>query len=166
MIGSLNKVLKSVFGDKSQRDLKEVQPLVEATKAEYAKLATLSNDDLRRRTQELKQRVADRTKATDDRVAALRAEIENDPRMEIAEREKRWDEIDKLLADSLKDIEDVLLEILPEAFAVVKETARRFSERDEIEVTASELDREIATQRDGVEIRGDKAVWKTTWTAA
>jgi preprotein translocase subunit SecA len=166
MIGSLSKVLKSVFGDKAQRDLKEVQPLVDATKAEFAKLSGLSHDELRARTRALKQRVAERTKQNDDQVAALRAEIENTPGMDIAEREKRWEEIDRLQTDSLKLIEEVLLEILPEAFAVVKETARRFSENDQIEVSATDLDREIATHREHVEIRGDKAIWKTTWTAA
>ena len=166
MIGSLTKALKKVFGDKAQRDLKDVQPLVDATKAAYAKLADLSHDELRRRTQELKGRITERTKANDDRVAALRAEIEADPRMEIQEREQRYEEIDRIEEQSLKLIEEVLLEILPEAFAVVKETARRFSERDEIEVTASDLDREIATARDSVEIRGDKAIWKTAWSAA
>ena len=166
MIGSLTKALKKVFGDKAQRDLKEVQPLVDATIAEFAKLGELSNDALRARTLALKARIAERTKANDDRVAALRAEIEADPRMDIHERERRYEEIDRIEESSLKVVEEVLLEILPEAFAIVKETARRFSERSEVEVTASDLDREIATQRNSVEIRGDKAIWKTTWIAA
>ncbi|MBX2979943.1 MAG: preprotein translocase subunit SecA [Flavobacteriales bacterium] len=166
MIGSLTKALKKVFGDKAQRDLKEVQPLVEATKTAFAALKDLSNDELRRRTSELKARIAERTKANDEHVAGLRAEIDEDPRMDMQERERRYEEIDRIEEQSLKLIEEVLLEILPEAFAVVKETARRFSERSEIEVSASELDRELATQREHVEIRGDRAVWKTTWMAA
>ncbi|MCW5899201.1 MAG: preprotein translocase subunit SecA [Flavobacteriales bacterium] len=166
MIGSLTKALKAVFGDKAVRDLKEVRPMVDATLAAGEKLRDLSNDDLRRRTAELKARIAERTRPSDDRVAALRAEIEADPRMDIHERERRYEEIDRIQEESLKEIEEVLLEILPEAFAVVKETARRFSEGSEIEVTASELDREIATTRESVEIRGDRAIWKTTWIAA
>jgi preprotein translocase subunit SecA len=166
MIGNLTKALKKVFGDKAQRDLKLVEPLVEACKVAFGKIGDLSNDELRRRTQELKERIKERTRANDDRVAALRAEIENDPRMDIQERENRWEEIDRIEEQSLKLLEEVLLEILPEAFAVVKETARRFSERSEVEVTATDLDREIATQRDGVEIKGDRAIWKTTWMAA
>jgi preprotein translocase subunit SecA len=166
MIGFLSKALKQVFGDKAQRDLKEVMPLVELTKSAYEKIGGLSNDALRARTAELKARITARTKENDDKVAALRAEIEADPRMEIHERERRYEDIDKLLEGSLTQIEEVLLEILPEAFAVVRETARRFKEQDEIEVTASELDRELATQRDSIEIKGDKAIWKTTWQAA
>src|SRR5690606_33793319 len=134
-------VSTQVCGDKARRDLKAVQPLVDATRAECAKLSGLSHDELRARTRALKQRVAERTKQNDDQVAALRAEIENTPGMDIAEREKRWEEIDRLQTDSLKLIEEVLLEILPEAFAVVKETARRFSENDQIEVSATDLDR-------------------------
>jgi preprotein translocase subunit SecA len=166
MIGSITKALKKVFGDKAQRDLKEVMPLVDATKTAFATLATLSNDELRRRTHELRARITDRTRTNDDRVAALRAEIENDPRMDIQDREQRWEEIDKIQVESLKVIEEVLVEILPEAFAVVKETARRFTENAEIEVTASDLDRELATQRDSVVIKGDRAYWKSTWMAA
>ena len=166
MIGSLTKTLKKIFGDKAQRDLKEVAPLVEVTISEFAKLAELSNDQLRQRTAAFKARIAERTKPNDDKIAGLRSEIEADPRMDIQEREQRYEEIDRIQEQNLKLVEEVLLEILPEAFAVVKETARRFSAHNEIEVTASDLDREIATQRDGVEIRGDKAVWKTTWTAA
>lgn len=166
MIGSLTKALKKVFGDKATRDLKEVTPLVDACLAEYAKLQSLSNDELRGRTQQLKQRIADRTRQDDDRVAAIRAEIDADPRMEIHEREQRYEEIDAIQERSLKLIEEVLLEILPEAFAVVKETSRRFKENNELEVTASEVDRELATQREHIEIKGDRAIWKTTWKAA
>ncbi len=167
MIGSLSKAFKSIFGDKAQRDLKEVMPLVERTKEEFAKLAGLSNDELRARTTKLKARVQERTKATDDQVAALRKEIDDDPKMDITERETRYEKIDKLLADSLKDIEEVLNEILPEAFAVVKETARRFKENAEITVTATDLDRELAIKRsDSIRIEGDKAIWKNTWIAA
>ncbi len=167
MIGSLTKALKKVFGDKAQRDLKEVTPLVEQTKVEFAKLASLSNNELRQRTHDLKARIAARTKANDDMAEALRAEIEADPQMDIHERERRYEEVDKLQEQSLKLIEEVLLEILPEAFAVVKETARRFKENSELRVTASELDKELAIKRpDAVRIEGDQAVWKNTWMAA
>ncbi|MBL7980520.1 MAG: preprotein translocase subunit SecA [Flavobacteriales bacterium] len=167
MIGSLTKALKKVFGDKAQRDLKEVTPLVEQTKVEFAKLASLSNNELRQRTQDLKARIAARTKANDEKAEALRAEIESDPQMDIHERERRYEEVDKLQEQSLKLIEEVLLEILPEAFAVVKETARRFKENSELRVTATELDKELAIKRpDAVRIEGDQAVWKNTWMAA
>jgi preprotein translocase subunit SecA len=167
MIGSLTKALKKVFGDKAQRDLKEVTPLVEQTKIEFAKLASLSNNELRQRTLDLKARIAARTKSNDDKAEALRAEIEADPQMDIHERERRYEEVDKLQEQSLKQIEEVLLEILPEAFAVVKETARRFKENSELRVTATDLDKELAIKRpDAVRIEGDQAVWKNTWMAA
>lgn len=166
MIGTFTNALKKVFGDKATRDLKEVMPLVEACKVEYAKLEGLSNNELRQRTHDLRARIAKHTQANDDRVAAIRAEIESDTRMPIHEREQRYEEIDAIEVQSLKLIEEVLLQILPEAFAVVKETAKRFSQNSELEVTASELDRELATQRNSVEIKGDRAIWKTTWDAA
>ncbi|MGV3636302.1 MAG: preprotein translocase subunit SecA [Flavobacteriales bacterium] len=167
MIGSLTKALKKVFGDKAQRDLKEVMPLVEKTKAAYAQLNGLSHDELRARTADLKARIKERTKANDDRVDTLRAEIDADPQMDIHERERRYQDIDKLQEASLKDIEAVLLEILPEAFAVVKETARRFKENGELRVRATDADRELAIKRpDAIRIEGDSAIWKNTWTAA
>ena len=167
MIGSLSKALKGIFGDKVQRDLKEVRPLVDRTKEEFAKLPGLSHDELRARSAALKARVAERTRSTDEKVAALRKEIEDDPRMDITEREQRYEQIDKLLADSLTEIEEVLEEILPEAFAVVKETARRFKENSELRVTATDLDRELAIKRpDAIRIEDGKAVWKNTWIAA
>jgi len=167
MIGSLTKALKKVFGDKAQRDLKEVMPLVEQTNAAFAKLSGLSNDELRERTNALKARIKERTKINDDQVEALRKEIDEDPQMDIHEREKRYQEIDKLQEGSLKQIEEVLLEILPEAFAVVKETARRFKENKELRVRATELDRELGTKRpDAIRIDGEHAVWSSTWMAA
>ncbi|MCB0768016.1 MAG: preprotein translocase subunit SecA, partial [Flavobacteriales bacterium] len=167
MIGSFTKALKKVFGDKAQRDLKEVMPLVDQTKAAFAELERLTNDELRERTTQLKARIKERTKANDDRVEALRAEIDADPQMDIHEREQRYQEVDKLEEASLKQIEEVLLEILPEAFAVVKETARRFTENSELRVRATDLDRELATKRpDAIRIEGDQAIWMNTWKAA
>jgi preprotein translocase subunit SecA len=167
MIGTLTNALKKVFGDKYQRDLKEVMPLVESAKAEFAKLHSLSNDELRARTQVLRARITERTKANDERVAALRSETEADPGMDIHERELRYQEIDKLEAENVGVIETVLLEILPEAFAIVKDTARRFSENADLRVTATAMDRELAIKRpDAIRIDGDNAYWKNTWIAA
>ena len=167
MIGSLTKALKKVFGDKAQRDLKDVMPLVERTNAEFAKLSGLSNNELRERTNALKARIVERTRTNDERAAALRAEIDADPGMDIQEREHRYQEIDKLNESSVKQIEEILLEILPEAFAVVKDTARRFKENKELRVRATALDRELAIKRpDAIRIEGDDAIWKNTWMAA
>ena len=166
MIGSLTKAMKKVFGDKAQRDLKEVAPLVERVNAEFAKLNGLSNDELRARTAAFKERIREQVKDEEDRIAVLRQEIEDDPRMDIHEREQRYEEIDKLESRAVKEIEEVLADILPEAFAVVKETARRFKENKEVRVTATELDREIAAQRQHVRIEGDQAIWNNSWDAA
>ncbi|MEO8591321.1 MAG: preprotein translocase subunit SecA [Flavobacteriales bacterium] len=167
MIGSLSKVLKKVFGDKYQRDLKEVMPLVDLTIAEYAKLQTLSHDELRAKATGLKARVAEATRTNDERVASLRAEVDADAHMDIHEREKRYEEIDKLQEQSVVRIEEALLEILPEAFAIVKDTARRFKENPELRVKASEVDRDLAIKRpDAIRIEGDHAIWKNTWIAA
>ena len=167
MIGSFTKALKKVFGDKHQRDLKEVMPLVEEIKAAHAKLKNSSNNELRDRSTALKARIADATRANDERVAQLRAEIEADAQMDIHEREGRYQEIDKLEVQSIARIEEVLLEILPEAFGIVKETAQRFKDNSEVRVTASDMDREFAAKRpDSIRIEGDQAYWKNTWIAA
>ncbi len=163
MIGS---IIKKVFGDKASRDLKEMQPLVEQIKAEYPKLANLSNDELRAKSNDFRGRIAAKIADEQARMDLLRKEIDDDPRMDIGEREKRYQEIDKLEEKTLVQIEEVLLELLPEAFAVMKETARRFTENKEITVTATELDREIAAKRNSVRIEGDKAIWSNTWDAA
>ncbi|HMN05273.1 MAG TPA: preprotein translocase subunit SecA [Flavobacteriales bacterium] len=162
----LGTIIKKVFGDKTTRDLKEIQPLVDKVKAEYAKLGDLSNNELRGRTDDFKRRIAEKIADEQARIDQLRSEIDNDPRMAIGERETRYEEIDKLEEQATKEIEEVLMEILPEAFAVVKETARRFKENKELSVTAREFDRDIAAKRNSVRIDGDTAIWSNTWDAA
>ena len=162
----LGNIIKKVFGDKTSRDLKEVQPLVEKIKAEFPKLDHLSNDELRARTDDFKRRIAEKIADEQARIDQVRNEIDENPKMAIADRESRYEEIDKLEEKTLGEIEEVLLELLPEAFAVMKETARRFKEHTEITVTARDLDREIAAKRDGVRIEGDKAIWSNSWDAA
>ncbi|MFZ1617838.1 MAG: preprotein translocase subunit SecA [Flavobacteriales bacterium] len=162
----LGTIIKKVFGDKASRDLKEMQPYAEQVKAEYPKLEHLSNDELRAKTAEFKQRIAAKIAGEQGRIDTLRQETENDPTMAIAEREGRYQEIDKLEEKTLVLIEEVLMELLPEAFAVMKETARRFNDNKEITVSAQDLDREIAAKRDNVRIEGDKAIWKNSWDAA
>ncbi len=163
MFGS---IIKKVFGDKAQRDLKEVQPLVESVKAEYSKLQQLSHDDLRARSAALKERIASTVRTEQDRVNALRAEIDADPGMDIHAREERYQEIDKLEEKIVQDIEKVLMDILPEAFAIVKETARRLKENQQLRVRATDFDRELASRKDSVRIEGDQAVWDNNWKAA
>ncbi len=162
----LGTIIKKVFGDKSTRDLKEVQPLVEQIKAEYSKLQDISNDELRARTVNFRDRIAAKIADEQARIDTLRSEMDEQLNMSIADREVRFEEIDKLEEKAVKEMEEVLLEILPEAFAVMKETARRFKENTQVVVTATELDREIAAKRNGVVIEGDKAIWSSTWDAA
>ncbi len=161
MIGFLSKL----FGSKSERDIKRIMPLVEKTKEEFAKLESLSNDNLRAKTTELKQRIQDYLADTDREIAELKAEAEQ-PEMEMAEKTAIYEKADTLGKDRDKKLEEVLIQVLPEAFAVVKETARRFTQNTELEVTASEYDRDLAAVKPNVEIRGDKAIWKNTWIAA
>jgi len=163
MIGT---IIKKVFGDKASRDLKEVQPIAEKVKSEYPKLESLSNDELREKTTDFKSRIAAKIADEQAQIDQLRNEIEEDAKMPIGERERRYEEIDKLEEKTLGQIEEVLLELLPEAFAVMKETARRFRENKEITVTAKDLDREIAAKRDSVRIEGEKAIWNNSWDAA
>ncbi|MBV2227136.1 MULTISPECIES: preprotein translocase subunit SecA [Sphingobacterium] len=158
------KFLSKLFGSKSERDVKGVQPLVNKIKEEYEKLSALTHDELRGKTLDFKQRIGNYLQDIDNEINSLKQEAEATEDMEL--KTSTYDKIDKLTKDRDKKLEEVLLEILPEAFAVVKETARRFTENKEIEVTASEFDREIAARKPNVSIQGDKAIWKNTWIAA
>ncbi|MBV6405889.1 MAG: preprotein translocase subunit SecA [Flavobacteriales bacterium] len=166
MIGVFNKAIKSIFGDKATRDLKEVAPMVEQVKARYAELAALDHDALRARSAALRERIRERVKGDREQADALRAEIDADPGMDIHAREERYQRIDKLEAAMVAATEEVLTEILPEAFAIVKDTARRFKENSELRVRATALDRELAAARDSVRIDGEHAIWRNSWTAA
>ena len=161
---NFNKILKSLFGDKSTRDMKKIQPEVEKIKAAYAEIDSLSNDDLRAKTKEIQQKVQDAGKELRQQQADLRAKIEETP---IDEREKIFTQIDKLHDEELAKYEDALNEVLPIAFSIVKSTARRFSENEETIVTATDFDRELAAdpKNDFIEIRDDKAVYHNHWTA-
>ena len=158
------KFLSKLFGSKSERDVKGVQPLLNKIKEEYEKLSALTHDELRGKTLDFKQRIGNYLQDIDNEINSLKQEAEATEDMEL--KTSTYDKIDKLTKDRDKKLEEVLLEILPEAFAVVKETARRFTENKEIEVTASEFDREIAARKPNVSIQGDKAIWKNTWIAA
>ncbi|WP_313514742.1 preprotein translocase subunit SecA [Sphingobacterium sp.] len=158
------KFLSKLFGSKSERDVKGVQPLVNKIKEEYEQLSALTHDELRGKTLDFKQRIGNYLQDIDNEINSLKQEAEATEDMEL--KTSTYDKIDKLTKDRDKKLEEVLLEILPEAFAVVKETARRFTENKEIEVTASEFDREIAARKPNVSIQGDKAIWKNTWIAA
>lgn len=158
----LNDLLKKIFGNKSQRDLKEIQPYVDRINAVYPEIAALTIDELRQRTQDVMQRLQDAVKEDRELIANLKSGIED---LEIEERENKWSEIDRLEKGILEKYETVLDESLPEVFAIVKNTGYRFSQADEVVVTATDFDREIAVTKDFVRIEGDKAIYNTTWGA-
>ena len=158
----LNSFLKSLFGDKSSRDMKLIQPIVEKVKAAYPAIQALSNDELRAKTKEIQAYVQDSAKEQKEKIEALKATIEDTP---IDERESIFNEIDKLDKEVLDIYEKALDEVLPVAFSIVKETARRFSENEDIVVTANDFDRELAIEHDFVDIDGDKAIYHNHWVA-
>lgn len=166
MIGSVTKALKKVFGDKSTKDMKAVSPLVEQVHIEYDALSNLSNDELRGVTSELKSKINAHIQEEELKIEELKEKAENDSGINDEKKEEIYNEVDALTKQVDEKLEEVLKEILPKAFAVVKETARRFTENREIRVTATEMDKDIAAARSGVEISGDQALWSNTWMAA
>jgi preprotein translocase subunit SecA len=160
------KLIAKIFGTKSEKDIKRMTPLVEQTKQEGEKLVSISNDELRNRTIEVQNYINSKLKAIDEQIAGLHQRIEDHPELDIHEKEGVFAEIDKLELDRNKDLEKVLIEVLPQAFAIVRETAKRFKENEYLEVTASDFDRELAAKHDNVKIVGDKAQWHRQWIAA
>ena len=159
----LNSVIKLFVGDKQQKDLKILQPIVQKVQAFESSLAGLSNDELRNKTVEFKQKISDATKTFRDQIEALEQEAAE---AEIDRQEAIFSEIDKLRDEAYEASEVVLEEIMPEAFGVVKETAKRFVENEEIEVTATPFDRELSGVHEHVSLEGDKAYWQNSWDAA
>ena len=162
--------LSKLFGTKSDRDLKEVKPFLDATLKIYPEIQKLDNDQLRAKTIEFKERIRKEVEAEENELASLRQRIEEEYDMPVVEKEELYKRIDKLEKESYDKTQKVLNEILPEAFSVVKETARRFAENSEVVVTATDHDRELAVKRDNVNIvtgpdGQDKAVYKNQWMA-
>ena len=161
---NFTSILKSLFGDKSSRDMKLIQPLVEKVKAVYPEVEKLSNDSLRERTQQIRQMVQGSAQSQREQITELKAKIEDTP---IDERETIFNQIDKLEKEILDIYEQKLNEVMPEVFAIVKETARRFAQNEETVVTATDFDRELAAdpRKDFITIDGDKAIYHNHWTA-
>lgn len=162
MLGLISKL----FGSKSERDVKGILPIVDKIKAEFAKLDGISNDDLRAKTIDFKSRISDGLATIDTEIKELKDQVENQSDMDMAEKVDLYTAIDKLEKDRNKQLEVILMEILPEAFAVVKETARRLANNPKLEVTATDFDRELASKKKNVVITGDKATHANTWIAA
>ena len=161
---NFNQFLKSLFGDKSTRDMKLIQPLVEKVKEVSPQVEKLSNDELRARSKQIQQQVQDAAKEKKAKIAELKATIEDTP---IDEREEIFNQIDKLDKEALEIYEEALNEVMAEVFAIVKETARRFAQNEETIVTATDFDRELAAdpKKDFITIDGDKAIYHNHWTA-
>ena len=159
---NLNKILQSLFGNKSTRDMKLIQPLVEKVKATYDEIKALSNDQLRAKTKEIQAHVQNAAKEQKEKIAELKAQIEETP---IDERESLFNQIDKLEKEALEVYEVALNEVMPVAFGIMHDTARRFTENEEIVVTATDFDRDLAATKDFVRIEGDNAIYSNHWIA-
>jgi preprotein translocase subunit SecA len=160
------KLIAKIFGTKSDKDIKRMMPLVEETKKEGEKLITISNDQLRQHTLDIQAEINQKLKPIDDQLADLHAQIADQPDREINEKEAIFNQIDAIEKDRNKELEKVLLEVLPRAFAIIRETAKRFKENEFLEVTATESDRIFAAKHANIKISGDKAQWSRQWMAA
>ena len=158
----INKILSKLFGNKSTRDMKLIQPWVEKVKAAYPAIQALDNDALRAKTQEIRHTIQHSADDIKQKIEEVKAKVEDTP---LEDREVLFNQIDKLETQVLDRMEEALGEALPEVFAIVKDTARRFAENDTIEVTATDFDRELATSHDFVHIEGDKAIYQNHWVA-
>ncbi|WP_018476883.1 preprotein translocase subunit SecA [Pontibacter roseus] len=166
MFDFFGKTVAKLFGTKSDRDIKEVVPYVSKINEEYAKLASLTDDQLRQKTLEIKGIIDERLKPIDDKIAALHQRVANEPELNIVQKENIFSEIDELEKDRNKELEVVLMEVLPVGFAVVKETARRWKENGQLVVTANEMDLRLSATKPNVIIDGTKAIWANKWMAA
>ena len=160
----INSILKAFVGDKSEKDVKALQPYLKKIKSFESHLITLSHDNLRARTYFFKDQIKEARASIDSKIKSLQEEVEKTE--DIDQRESLYEKIDALEKEAYEISEKTLLEILPEAFAVVKETARRFKDNSEITVTATEKDRQFSATKPYVSVDGDKAIWKNQWNAA
>ena len=163
-MGFFDKLVTSIFGSKNDREYKEMQPLVAQINAEYDKLKSLSNDELRNKTVEFRQRIAEHLSVIDKEIADLKASAESEEDLQL--KDDQYKKVDELRKDRDKQIEEILKELLPEAFAVVKETSYRFSNNEFLDATATALDRELAVKFENIKINGDKVSYANTWLAA
>ncbi|MFT6002659.1 MAG: preprotein translocase subunit SecA, partial [Flavobacteriales bacterium] len=160
----IQKILKKLLGDTNKNVFKDINPLVDKTKEAFTNIQGISNDGLRAKTAEFKARIKEYTSEIDSQIETLRAQTQ-DPATDVDAKDEIFQEMEKLELQSNEKLEEILKEILPEAFAVIKETAKRFNENAEIEVTATDFDKLIAAKKDVAEIEGDKAIWFNSWTA-
>ena len=157
-------LLKKLFGSKAERDIKQINPTLKLVLAAYDRLDKLSDDELRAESAALREKVRAYTAAEEEKVAQIREQL-SDPEMEVSKKEKLATELDELVKTIDKKIEEILDQVLPEAFAIMKSTARRFKENERIRVKATEFDRNLSANHDFVNIDGDYAVWRNSWMA-
>jgi len=162
----MKNLLKSIFPSKKDRDVKQLWPYVGAINAEYEKIHDISDDELREASQDIRQRIFDHTEAIREEIEATRAEAESTT--DIHEKDRLFSKIDELTKTQYKQIDEIMDDLIPEAFAIVKETARRLTENDELRVTANDRDRELAAGKGAgyVTIEGEEAIWAKSWLAA
>ncbi len=166
MLELIAKGLAKVFGTKSDRDIKELTPKVGEINKIFESFASITDDELRGKTDEIKGRINDRLKTIDDSIGEIRVKINELPANAIHEKDQLFNEIDQLEKQRDESLEEILANVLPTAFAVVKETARRFKENKQLKVKANLFDREISAKKKNVEIDGDHAIWHNSWLAA
>lgn len=166
MLGFVSRTVKKLIGNKSDRDIREIQPIVDKILEHYSTLSSISNDELRSKTVEFKSRIKESTTEIQKKITDLQKQAEETGKLNLQEKEQLYKEIDDLGKKLLEQIENSLDEVLPEAFAVVKETARRFKENEKITVTATEMDKDLAASRNSIIIEGNKAVYLNKWMAA
>ena len=167
MLNSITKGIAKVFGGtKTEKDLKELTPYVGLINSEFEKLKNISDDELRGKTDELKGVIKDRLKQIDDQIESLHKQVEEDSSLDVHQKEDIFGQIDRLESQRDEELEKVLIDILPQGFAVVKETARRLAENEKLVVQATQYDKELASNKEHIEISGETATWKNKWTAA
>ena len=166
MFDWITKGVGKVFGTKADRDLKLLLPYVGLINKEFLKLAKISDDQLRERTQELKTVIEDRLQVTDAELGDLHEKVNNNPDLDLNQKDDIFKKIDALELERNEQLEVILEDILPQAFAVVKETARRFSEQGQLTVSKTDHDVELSKMKANIEIKGDQAIWHNKWLAA
>ncbi len=163
-MGLASTIIQNFLGSKSDRDIKAIMPVVHQIKEEFEKLSSLSNDQIRAMSKDLRKKVRDYVKEEEDRITELREKAENG-KIEIDQVEELYDEIDKIEKEIDTKLEEILNEVLPQAFAIIKETAKRFVENEYLEATATDFDRDLAATRESIEIHGDKVRYHSHWLA-
>ncbi len=166
MLDFIAKGLAKVFGTKSDRDIKDLLPLVKDINVEFDGLKGLSDDQLRGKTQEIKDEINEHLKSFDDKIISIKSGVDELAATAIHEKDQLFNQIDQIEKDRDQALEEILMKVLPKAFAVVKETARRFKELGGLKVKANQRDREIAAIKQNVEVQGDEAIWHNKWLAA